>query len=79
MTPSYLRDKLPPHSRPTNRRHNNPNTFVEITWKTSTYSNSFFHDAIKSWNGASREFQITPSFNFLKNIYIYIHVESLAW
>ena len=37
MTPSYLRGKLPPRSRSNNRRHNNPNTFVEITCKTSTY------------------------------------------
>ena len=29
MTPSYLRDKLPPHSRPNKCRHNIPNTFVE--------------------------------------------------
>ena len=40
-TPSYLRDKLPPHRRPL-YRFNNSNTFQEIRCKTSRYKNSFF-------------------------------------
>ena len=48
-TPSYLRDKLPPHCR-----HlyifNNCNTSHEIRCKTSRYKNSSFLDTIRSWN-----------------------------
>ena len=40
-TPSYLRDKLPPHRRPLYRL-NNSNTFQEIRCKTAIYKNSFF-------------------------------------
>ena len=49
MTPSYLRDKLPP-SRRLLYRCNNSNTLHEIRCKTSRYTNSFFPDAINSWN-----------------------------
>ena len=40
MTPSYLRDKLPPIRRPLYRL-NNSNTFHEKNCKTSRYMNSF--------------------------------------
>ena len=40
-TPSYLRDKLPPHRRPL-YKFNNSNAFQEIKLKTVRYKNSFF-------------------------------------
>ena len=46
-TPSYLRDKLPPHRRPLYRLSNS-NTFQEIRCKTARYKNSFFPDATSS-------------------------------
>ena len=47
MTPSYLRDKLPPNRRLL-YRFNNSNTFHEIRCKSSRYKNSFLSDAIIS-------------------------------
>ena len=41
ITPSYLRDKLPPHHRHL-YRFNNSNTFQKIRYKTCRYQNSFF-------------------------------------
>ena len=48
-TPSYLKDKLPPHRRHLYRL-NNSNTFQEIRCKTAEYKNKFFPDATSSWN-----------------------------
>ena len=71
MTPSYLRNKLPP-----NRRLfyicNNSNTFHEIRCKTSKYKNSLFLDAINSWNNIITHFQNVPPFTSLK-----AHIPSL--
>ena len=65
-TPSYLKDKLP------NRRiylfnANVRNTFREINCKSLRYMNSFFPDAIASWNIIIKHFDNVPSFNILKN------------
>ena len=65
-TPSYLRDKLPPHRRPL-YRFNNSNTFQEIRCKTSRYMNSFFPDATSSWNNIISNFQEIPTFAGLKS------------
>ena len=65
LTPSYLRDDLPPF-RGTWYRNNNPNTFREMRCETSTYKNSVFPDAISSWNNIITDFQSMPSFNRLK-------------
>ena len=65
MTPSYLKDKLPPNRRPL-YRFNNSNTFHEIKCKTSRYKNSFFPDAINSWNNIITNFQNVPTFTSLK-------------
>ena len=43
-TPSYLKDKLPPNHRLLF------NVFREIKFKTDRYKNSFFPQAISSWN-----------------------------
>ena len=48
-TPSYLKDKLPPHRRPLYRL-NNSNIFQEIRCKTARYKNSVFRDATSSWD-----------------------------
>ena len=65
MTPSYLKDKLPPN-RKLLYRCNNSKTFHEIRCKTSRYTNSFFPDAINSWNNIIRNFQNVPPFTCLK-------------
>ena len=65
-TPSYLRDKLPPHRRPL-YRFNNSNTFQEIRCKTSRCKNNFFPDATSSWNNMISNFQEIPTFAGLKS------------
>ena len=65
MTPSYLIDKLPP-SRRLLYRFKNYNTFHEIRCNTSKYKNSFFPDAIISWNNIITNYQNVPSFTQLK-------------
>ena len=65
-TPSYLRNKLPPHRRPLYRL-NNSNTFQEIRCKTARYRNSFFPDATSSWNNLISNFQDIPTFTSLKS------------
>ena len=65
MTPSYLRDKLPPYRRLLYRCRTSK-TFHEIRCNTSRYKNSFFPDAIISWNNIFTNFQNVPSFTRLK-------------
>ena len=59
----YLRDKLPP-----NRRLFLPTIFRNIKCRTNRYSNSFFPDAIASWNNMITHFEHFPTFDNLKNI-----------
>ena len=63
-TPSYLRDKLPSNRRLL-YRWKNSNTFHEIRCNTSRYKNSFFPDAIISWNNIITNFQNVPPFTSL--------------
>ena len=65
MTPSYLGDKFPPN-RKLLYRCKNSNTYHEIRSNTSRYKNSFFPDAIISWNNIITNFQNVPSFTSLK-------------
>ena len=65
-TPSYLRDKLPLQRRPLYSQHYS-NTFHEIRCKTFRYMNSFFPDAITSWNNIITHFNDVPSVGILKN------------
>ena len=65
MTPSYLRDKLPPNRRVL-YRCDNSRICHEIRCKTSRYKNSFFPDAINFWNNIITNFQNTPTFISLK-------------
>ena len=64
-TPSYLSDKLPPNSR-TLFSGNVRNTFRELICKSNRYMNSFFPDAIASWNIFIKHFDDVPSFDILK-------------
>ena len=64
MTPSYLRDKLPPNRRLLYRCKNS-NTFHEIICNTSKYKNSFFPDAIISWNNIITNFHVPLGLRFL--------------
>ena len=65
MTPSYLKDKLPPNRRPL-YRSTNSHTFHGIRCKTSRYMNSFLPNAINSWNNIITNFQNNPTFTSLK-------------
>ena len=65
-TPSYLKDKLSRHRRPLYSR-NKTNTFHVIRCRSSRYMNSFFSDAIISWNNIIIYFDIIPSINILKD------------
>ena len=64
-TPSYLKNKLPPNCRPL-FGGNIRNTFREILCKSNRYRNSFFPDAIASWNIFIEHFGDVPSFDILK-------------
>ena len=65
-TPPYLKDKLPLYGRPLYSQ-NYSNTFHEIRCKTFRYMNSFFPDAITSWNNVITHFNNVPSVGILKN------------
>ena len=65
-TPSYLKDKLPPNCRAL-FNGNIRNTFREIICKSNRYMNSFFPDAIASWNIFIKHFDDVPSLDILKN------------
>ena len=61
-TPVYLREKLPPNRRPFLSR-----VFRDIKCRTTRYSNSFFPDAIASWNNFITNFEHFPTFGGLKD------------
>ena len=54
-TPSYLKDKLPANPLPMYGFNNN-NTFHVIRCRSSRYMDSFFPDAITSWNNVITHF-----------------------
>ena len=66
-TPSYLKNKLPVKHRPFL-----VNIFRSIKCRTDRYMNSFFPQAINSWNIVIRDFEDFPSLDNLKK-----HVLSL--
>ena len=70
-TPSYLKNKLPAHHRP-QPNGNASNIFHNIRCRTNRYMNSFFPDAIASWNISISHFSNMPTFGSLKN-----HLSSL--
>ena len=70
QTPYYLTDKLLPKSRSL-FYGNNRNTFRSIICKSNRYMNSFFPDAITSWNTFITRFDDVPSFVTLRELYEY--------
>ena len=64
-TPSYLKDKLPTNCRAV-FSGNTRNTFRQIMYKSNRYMNSFFPDAVASWNIFIKHFDDVPSFDILK-------------
>ena len=66
-TPSYLKDNLPPNCRAL-FNGNTRKTFRQIICKSNRYMNSFFPDAVASWNIFIKHFGEVPSFEILKNI-----------
>ena len=66
LTPDYLQSSLP--SVPNRSTRNNDETvYRDIMCNTSRYQNSFFPDAIKSWNNMGSVFCSTPSLGTFKN------------
>ena len=64
-TPDYLRNSLTKYyGRPL--RNNNIDSYQEIMCNTSRYKNSFFPDAIRSWNIAGSSFSFSKSINLFK-------------
>ena len=68
-TPSYLNDKLPPNCIAL-FSGSTRNTFRQIICKSNRYMNSFFPDAVASWNILIKHLDDVPSFDILKNILI---------
>ena len=68
LTPSYLKNNLPRFcGRPL--RNANDNKYQEIMCNSSRFKNSFFPDAIKSWNSLGIDFLSSQSIGaFKKNI-----------
>ena len=68
MTPPYLKGKLPTHVIPLPGGNERP-TFHNLKCRTSRYMDSFFPNAITSWNNFFEVFDIVniPSFCILKN------------
>ena len=61
-TPFYLKEILP-----ANRRPFLPYVFREIQCRTDRFRNSFFPDAIRTWNSLITHFENLPSLEILKN------------
>ena len=61
-TPTYLKDKLPPNRLPFLL-----NVFRDIKCRTDRHKNSFFPNAISSWNGIITHFEHFPTLDGLKN------------
>ena len=70
QTPEYLRNKLPQNR---NVVINLPNVFHDIKCRKNRYKNSFFPNAISTWNNIIGSFQSLPSFEDLKR-----HILSLV-
>ena len=62
-TPSYLKEKLPPHLM---NQDGVQNSFHGYRCRTDRFMKSFFPDAIASWNTFIAHFENMPSLNTLK-------------
>ena len=64
-TPLYLKEKQP-CLRQSLYNQTYHKTFYEIRCRTQRYMNTFFPDAITSWNNVISDFNDMPSFDHLK-------------
>ena len=64
-SPSYLKDKLPLLRRPLYRQ-NNDHKFYEINCKSLRFMNSFFPNAVSTWNTVMSHFDTLPSIDISK-------------
>ena len=64
LTPSYLREKLPPPSNPFAAELI---TFQEYRIRTERFRNTFFPDTIKHWNVVISDFIATPDLKTFKS------------
>ena len=65
MTPNYLKDKIP-LIRGRSLRNDNETHIQEIVCTTTKYQNSFFPDAIRSWNDIGNDFCSSRSLGIFK-------------
>ena len=65
MTPLFLKNKLPRHRRPLYQQ-TNTSTFYEIKCNSDRYMNSFFPNAIKTWNNFIAVFSNVQSIETFK-------------
>ena len=73
MTPDYLSNKLPPKKRPFLYSNHETLLFREFRCHTSRYANSFFPDAVTTWNRLIGNFDLMPSIGKFK-----LHIISLT-
>ena len=59
LTPSYLRDKLPPLKNPFAAETSY--TYREFRIRTERFRNTFFPDTIKQWNTVITDFSVMPT------------------
>ena len=67
MTPDYLSNKLPPLKRPFLYSNHATLLFREFRCHTSRYANSFFPDAVSTWNKIIGNFNLMPSIGKFKS------------
>ena len=65
LTPSYLRDKLPPPGRPFDAEPSY--TFLEYRTRTNRFMKSFFPDTIKQWSIVITDFNDMPTLPSFKS------------
>ena len=65
MTPNYLKDKIPLF-RGRSLRNDNETHIQEIMCTIAKYQNSFFPDAIRSWNNIGNDFCSSQSLGIFK-------------
>ena len=68
-TPPFLKDKLPPNRKPLYSNVSD-NTFRQLRCRSFRYRDSFFPNAVDSWNIFAKHFNDIPSLGKLKT-YIY--------
>ena len=68
MTPSYLVNKLPPRKRCSLYNADHSLSFRELRCRSSRYANSFFPNAINSWNNLICNFTNMPSILEFKSL-----------